>query len=119
MSDNAQTTPTLTLFANSAPVVQEIYQRITAALHEIGPFTEEPKKTSIHLVRKSGFGGIHPRKHFLILNVRLARALQEDPRLAKTEQVSRNRYHNEIKIATPNEVDGELIAWLKEAYTLV
>ena len=108
----------LTLFANSAPVVQEIYQRITAALDEIGPFSEQPKKTSIHLVRKSGFGGIHPRKHFLILNVRLARALAEDPRLAKTEQVSRNRYHNEIKLEQPDEVDESIKSWLREAYEL-
>jgi hypothetical protein len=108
----------LSLFANSAPLVQEIYQCITAALHEIGPFTEEPKKTSIHLVRKSGFGGIHPRKHFLILTLRLARALEEEPRLAKTEQVSRNRYHNEIKLEQPDEVDDRVKSWLREAYEL-
>lgn len=115
MSDNEQTV--VALFASSDPLVQEIYQRVVDALHQLGPFTEEPKKTSIHLVRKSGFGGIHPRKHSLILNVRLTRPL-EDPRIAKTEQVSRNRYHNEIKLEQPDEVDALVKSWLQEAYEL-
>ena len=39
-------------------------------------------------------------------------------RVAKSEQVSKNRYHNEVKITSPDEVDAELIGWLKEAYVL-
>ncbi len=39
-------------------------------------------------------------------------------RVAKSEQVSKNRYHNEVKITSPDEVDAELIGWLKEAYAL-
>ncbi len=50
--------------------------------------------------------------------MRLARALEEDPRLAKTEQVSRNRYHNEIKLEQPDEVDDRVKSWLREAYEL-
>jgi hypothetical protein len=30
--------------------------------------------------------------------------------------VSRNRYHNEIKLEQPDEVDDTLISWLREAY---
>ena len=75
------------------------------------------KKTSIHLVNTPGFAGIHPRKRFLYLNVRMNRPLQSE-RVAKSEQVSKHRYHNEIKIIAPDEVDDELIGWLKEAYRL-
>ena len=106
------------LFAGKDVVVCTIYSRLLEVLHSFGPFREEPKKTSIHLVNTSGFAGIHPRKSFLCLNLRMDRPLQGE-RVAKSEQVSKHRYHNEIKITTLDEVDGELIAWLKEAYALV
>ena len=44
--------------------------RLLEVLRTLGPFKEEPKKTSIHLVNTSGFAGVHPRKSFLYLNVR-------------------------------------------------
>jgi hypothetical protein len=49
--------------------------------------------------------------------LRLARTL-DDPRIAKTEQVSKNRWHNEIRLDTPEQIDSELCGWLQEAYTL-
>jgi Domain of unknown function (DUF5655) len=38
--------------------------------------------------------------------------------MAKTEQVSKNRYQYELKLASPDDVDAELVGWLSEAYTL-
>jgi len=35
-----------------------------------------------------------------------------------TEQVSKNSFHNEIKLASPSDVDEELLGWLKDAYAL-
>lgn len=105
------------LFVGKDASVRAIYDRLIDALQDIGPFQAEPKKTSIHLVRASGFAGVHPRKSFLYLNIRLDRALQGE-RIAKSEQVSKNRYHNEVKLTSPDDVDGELVGWLKEAYNL-
>jgi Domain of unknown function (DUF5655) len=50
------------LFTGKDEVVRSIYQRLLEVLHTLGPFQEEPKKTSIHLVRTVGFAGVHPRK---------------------------------------------------------
>jgi hypothetical protein len=105
------------LFAGKDAIVRAIYTRLLDVVQTFGPFREEPKKISIHLVNTSGFAGIHPRKSFLYLNVRMDRPLQSE-RVAKSEQVSKNRYHNEFKIITPEEVDDELIGWLKEGYWL-
>ncbi len=105
------------LFVGKDALVPAIYRRLLEVLHSFGPFREEPKKTSIHLVHASGFAGIHPHKTFLYLNLRMDRPLQGE-RVAKSEQVSKNRYHNEVKITSPDEVDVELIGWLKEAYAL-
>ena len=105
------------LFAGKDATVRAIYDRLLEALQVVGPFREEPKKTSVHLVNTSGFAGVHPRKSFLYLNVRMARPLQGE-RIARSEQVSKSRYHNEVKITSPDEVDAELMGWLREAYTL-
>src|SRR5437868_8307905 len=105
------------LFTGKDPIVRAIYARILEVLGAIGEFGVEPKKTSIHLVRSSGFAGVHPRKSTLVLNLRLDRPLA-GPRVLKSEQVSRNRYHDEVKLAAPDDVDAELIAWLAEAYAL-
>jgi hypothetical protein len=105
------------LFAGRDAVVRETYARLLAALHQLGPFQEEPKKTSIHLVRSAGFAGVHPRKNYLYLNLRTDHPL-ESARVMKAEQVSKNRYHNEVKLSTPNDVDAELVGWLTEAYAL-
>jgi hypothetical protein len=115
MSDMQQATAAL--FAGGDPAVQATYDRLLALLLEIGPFTEQPKKTSIHLARTTGFAGVHPRKRSLILNLRTAQPIQS-ARVARVEQVSRNRYHNEIKLERPEDLDAEVAGWLREAYAL-
>ena len=104
-------------FTDKSPTVREIYDRIIKSLRKFGPVTEEPKKTSIHLVRKSAFVGVSTRKEALWLNIRLEHKI-DSPRVHKVEQVSAKRFHNELKLSTPEEVDAELISWLKEAYSL-
>ena len=111
------TQPLDALFAGKDATVRAIYGRLLEVLQTFGPFRQEPKKTSIHLVHTSSFAGIHPRKSSLYLNLRMDRPLQGE-RVAKSEQVSKNRYHNEIKITSPADVDAELVSWLKEAYAL-
>jgi hypothetical protein len=114
----ADTLPTKdTLFLGKNENVQSTYCRLLEALHALGPFREELKKTSIHLVRTVGFAGVHPRKSHLILNLRTDYPL-DTPRIAKSEQVSKHRFHNEVKLTSPSDVDEELLVWLKDAYIL-
>ncbi|HYN90020.1 MAG TPA: DUF5655 domain-containing protein [Ardenticatenaceae bacterium] len=104
-------------FDGKAPVVRQVYDRLMAALQQFGPVVEEPKKTSIHLVNKSGFAGVHTRKGYINLEFKADRAV-ESPRIAKSEQVSRNRFHHLVRLESADDVDAELLAWLKEAYEL-
>ena len=99
------------LFAGKDEIVRAIYTRLLEALRTFGPVQEEPKKSSIHLVHSSGFAGVHPRKSYLYLNLRTDSPI-ENPRITKTEQVSKNRFHNELKLTSPDEIDEELLGWL-------
>lgn len=104
-------------FTGKSPAVHEIYDRLMKALRKFGPVVEEPKKTSIHLVHGSALAGVSTRKDALWLNIRLDHKIAS-PRIDKVEQVSAKRFHNELKLTSPAEVDAELVGWLKEAYDL-
>ena len=104
-------------FEDRAPAVRAIYDRILAAAKRCGPFQEEPKKTSIHLARKTAFAGVATRKNTLILTLKSATDLKSS-RIGKHEQASANRWHLEVRLDDPAQVDAELVDWLAAAYAL-
>jgi Domain of unknown function (DUF5655) len=104
-------------FIGKAPNVRAVYDSLLVHLRSFGSLYEEPKKTSIHLANKSGFAGVHTRKNYLILNIRSDHPI-DSPRIIKSEQVSKSRYHQEVKLQNTDDIDGELLSWLKAAYDL-
>ena len=104
-------------FENKNPVVKSIYERILKESRKFGDVKEEPKKTSIHLVNKSAFAGVTTRKNALLLNIKSAAPIQH-ARIAKSEQLSASRFYQEVKLTSPDEVDSELVTWLREAYAI-
>ena len=104
-------------FENRAPEVKATYAAILNAAKKLGPVKEEAKKTSIHLVRKSAFAGVATRKTALILTLK-SDADVVNKRIKKREQASANRWHLEIKLEVPAQVDEEVLGWLKNAYSL-
>ena len=107
----------MSIFAKSEPAVEKTYAAILKAVSRFGDVRAEEKKTSIHLCAKTGFAGVHPRKSAVLLNIRSAMPIKSK-RIRKVERVSANRFHNEMLLASPKEVDAEIIGWLKEAYAL-
>jgi Domain of unknown function (DUF5655) len=99
------------------PLVRAIYKRLLNTAKAIGPFTEDPKKTSIHLTRRTAFAGIATRKSALILTIKSATDIKS-PRIFKREQASANRWHLEVRLEDPKQIDAELKAWLKAAMEL-
>ena len=104
-------------FDGKDPAVKSIYERILKESRKFGKVIEDPKKTSIHLVNKSAFAGVTTRKSALILNIKSAAPIKH-ARIKKSEQISASRFHQEVKLVSPKEVDSTLIGWLKEAYAL-
>ena len=102
-------------FAKSAAPIRATYDAVLAAAQALGPVREEAKKTSIHLVRSTAFAGVATRSNGLILTLKAAKKLTSS-RVRRAEQTAANRWHLEIPLATPEEVDPELRTWLKQAY---
>jgi hypothetical protein len=104
-------------FAGREPATREIYDRLLKTSGKFGPVTEDPKKTSIHLVNKTAFAGVATRKSAIILTIKSDRKLAS-PRIHKSEQTSSRRFHHEVKLTSVADVDAELTGWLKAAYEL-
>ena len=104
-------------FRDRTPNVAATYAALLQAAQALGPVTEEPKKTSIHLVRESAFAGVATQKAALILTLKSATDLPSS-RIRKHERASAHRWHLELRLTEPAEVDAELRRWLAAAYAL-
>ena len=104
-------------FADKDPSVRVLYDKLLEILNTFGPIIEEPKKTSIHLVRKSALAGVETRKSYLLLNIKSDHKI-DNPRIIKTDQPSANRFHHKIKIPGLIGFQGREHGWLKEAYLI-
>lgn len=105
------------MFAGKDPAVKATYDRLLAEFGSIGPFSIEPRATSVHLVHSVAFAGVHAHQAHLILTLRTDVPV-EHPRVQRTEHVSTNRWHIEIKLSGPDEIDEEVRGWLAAAMAL-
>ena len=104
-------------FAGKDPTVRATYQRLIDVARTLGPVTEQAKKTSIHLVHHAAFAGVATRRSSLILTLKSAKDIRS-PRIEKREQTSANRWHVDVRLEKPEQMDRQLTAWLKAAYVL-
>lgn len=104
-------------FEKCSDDVAAIYAKIIDGSKKLGTVSEDPKKTSIHLVRKTAFAGVATRKNALILTLK-SDADVKSGRVIKREQVSAHRWHVEFRLETPKQVDKELLGWLRDSYDL-
>jgi Domain of unknown function (DUF5655) len=104
-------------FVNKDPSVRALYDQLVSFLRTFGPVEEDPKKTSIHLNRRSALAGVETRKNYFLLNIKSDHPIKS-PRVEKAEQVSSKRFHHKVRISSPADFDEELKNWLKEAYVL-
>ena len=104
-------------FEGKDAAVRQVYDRLLKVTGKFGPVAEDPKKTSIHLVNKTAFAGVATRRSAMVLTIKSDRKISS-PRIHKSEQTSARRFHHEVKLTSPAEVDSELVKWLKDAYEL-
>lgn len=102
---------------NKDPSVRALYNQLVSLLRTFGPVEEDPKKTSIHLNRKSALAGVEARKNYLLLNIKSDHSIKS-PRIEKGEKISSKRFHYKVRISSSKDFDEELKFWLKEAYLL-
>lgn len=111
------TTSGSSVLAGASPEAMHLYRSLLAVLRPLGEFREDVKKTSVHLTRKSAFAGVHFRRSYLILTIKTTSPI-DSSRIVKVEQVSKDRWHCEVKVALESEIDAELRSWIGQAYEI-
>ena len=106
------------LFAGKNPIVTELFKAILEKLSYYDyDYGIEPKKTSLHLTNGATFLGIHPKKNWLDITIVSTEAL-DHPLLKKAEQVSKNRWHNDVRLSALTDLDDSLVSAIAHAYAL-
>lgn len=103
------------LLVNKEKTVSELLETILSILEQFGPFQIEVKKTSLHLVKEKAFLGIHPKKKWLDINIVSNQAIDHSL-ITKNEHISKNRWHNNLRLSSVEEVDDTLKKLLQAAY---
>ena len=104
-------------FERTEPQVRATYDKIVKVARAYGRVGEEAKKTSIHLTRRTAFAGVATRKTAIILTLKAAADI-DNARIIKHEQASANRWHLNVRLEHPGDVDATVVGWIKQAYGL-
>jgi len=74
-------------------------------------------KTSINLVSKYHFGGIHVRRDHLRVGF-LSDRMIEESRIVRTQRLGPTTFGHSVILRGLVDVDERLMNWLKKSYTL-
>lgn len=106
-----------TLFENKEEQVLTCYKAIIQNIETYAEPIIEVKKTTLHIIKKRAFLGVHPMKKWLDLNIVSDHPLSYS-KLMKSEQISKNRYHNKVRLYSVEEIDKQLLDLIKDAYQM-
>jgi hypothetical protein len=103
------------LYAGKRAALRPIHDRLMAAVHALGG--------DVELAPKSGYVSLRRRRQFAMVQPAAARVdlgliLKDVPPTARLETAAgfNALFTHRVRVATPDEVDAELVAWLREAY---
>jgi len=102
-------------FAGGSPVVRATFDAALAAVRAFGPVSVLPERTRIALHVRMSFAAFMPRKRWLNGHLVLARRI-DSPRFSRIDSYSPRNIVHAFKLVTPDDVDGEFVGWLGEAY---
>lgn len=98
------------------PAVQRaIYDAMIAYLRTLGPVHEDAVTVGVFLLHERKFAEVRPMARKLSLYLFLPRRV-EHPRILRQQRISAERTWCTVRLASVDEVDDELLAWLTEAY---
>ncbi len=102
------------LYAGPKLALRPIHDKLLAELRGFGPFEEAPKKTYVSYRRKKQFAMIGPATNTRVEVGLNMKGIPATERLV--EQPAGQMCNYKVKLTKDEEVDAELIRWIKAAY---
>lgn len=98
------------------PRARELFDAFVARVGECGPFELAPTKTGVGLMVRVRFAGVkRVSERGMTCGFWLKRRI-ESPRFSKVELIPPRDYIYTLRITSPDELDAEVLDWLREAY---
>jgi predicted transport protein len=107
------------LFAKRPPELKSLYGRIVKELQTFGDYREETVNPDVIFFKtKSTFLAVKVKKDHLDIEFFLDH-LEDVPPVSKYLRTSRNRVAHVVPIDSAEEINEQLIGWIKNSYELV
>ena len=104
-------------FATGPPFERPIFEAVMAGLADVGPIHVEPVSVGIFLKRAAGFCELRPMTRWVAVSFSLPRTIRS-ARIARKVYDAGTRKFHVVNVRGPDEVDDELLDWLREAYAV-
>ena len=108
-------------FLDGHEIASSVYEKVCQELSELGPFETRTSKSQIAFRRRRGFAYLWLPGQYLrgphadvVLSVALARHVPS-PRFKEVVQPSPGRWMHHLELGGPEEIDAEVVEWLREA----
>jgi hypothetical protein len=102
--------------ADKSPRARELYDRFARVLASLGPVETHATRTRIAFMVRVRFAGVsHLSDRGMTVGFWLKRRV-ESPRLGRVERVGPRDYVYRVRVTDADQLDGELLDWLREAY---
>ncbi len=100
-----------------SPLAVALFRDFEKIVRRCGPVLVVPEKTRVAFQVRMSFAAVSLRRDALVGHVVLARRL-ENPRFTKIETFSPHNHVHSFAFHSPEELDEEVMAWLREAYAV-
>lgn len=103
-------------FKGKEKIARPLYDKLKERIEkEIGPVKVESLPCCIHFVSTYTFAAVYALRTKITVHFSLNHEL-ENPRIRKSAQVSSTKHMHSLDIKNLDEIDEELISWLRQAY---
>jgi hypothetical protein len=103
---------------NKSPQVIATFDKLMRGLDKFGEITINPVKTSVQVKAGATFLSIKPKKEYTEIEFQLSEEVDKFP-VYKNIRISKNRVLHFAVLKSPQEVNTQLISWLKKSHELV
>lgn len=102
------------IYTGPKAAFRSLHEKLMDEIHKLGESEAVPKKGYFSLRRKKQFAMLGPKTNTRFELGLNAKALEKSPRLVEQPQGSMCNYI--VKMSGPEEIDSELLKWIKAAY---